>query len=198
MTETKGGGMYKVKHLIAVPAVLAGALVTATTALAFTGPPVANEHFRPPPDIHPATWCGEVAGTAVDTVVEHYMQDANGNIIDNVRFTRLFTATATGKSLLSSASSTERSKGPIDNGDGTISFVTQITGLVLKFQIPNGPVLKAADGEPLRSAGVLILEDVFDAATGDYITTKESFSGPHLAREGVDICGPSVDYLLDP
>ena len=190
--------MYKVKHLIAVPAVLAGALVMATTALAFTGPPVANEQFRPPTEIHPATWCGEVEGTAVDTVVEHYMQDANGNIIDNVRFTRLFTATATGKSLLSSASSTERSTGPIENGDGTISFVTQITGLVLKFQIPNGPVLKAASGEPLRSAGVLILEDVFDAATGDYITTKESFSGPHLAREGVDICGPSVDYLLDP
>ena len=110
----------------------------------------------------------------------------------------LFTATATGKSILSSASSTERSTGPIDNGNGTISFVTQITGLVLKFQIPGGPVLKAANGEPIRSAGVLTLEDVFDAATGDYITTNESFSGPHLGREGVDICGPSVAYLLDP
>jgi hypothetical protein len=88
--------------------------------------------------------------------------------------------------------------GPIDNGNGTISFVTQITGLVLKFQITNGPVLRAANGEPIRSAGDLTLEDVFDAATGDYITTNESFSGPHLAREGVDICGPSVAYLLDP
>ena len=126
------------------------------------------------------------------------MQDASGNIIDNVRFSRLFTATATGKSIVSSASSTERSTGPIDNGDGTISFVTQITGLVLKFQIPDGPVLKAANGEPIRSAGVLIIEDVFDAESGDYITTNESFNGPHLGREGVDICGPSVAYLLDP
>jgi hypothetical protein len=196
-TEQKGGDMYKVKHIFVGLVVMMGALVAATTALAFSGPPVVNEQFRPPPETHPATWCGDVEGTAVDTVVEHYMQDANGNIIDNVRFTRLFTATATGKSLLSLASSTARSTGPIDNGDGTISFVTQITGLVLKFQIPNGPVLKAADGEPLRSAGVLIIEDVFDAATGDYITTNESFSGPHLAREGVDICGPSVAYLLD-
>jgi hypothetical protein len=198
--EQKGGDidMYKVKHTFAILVVLAGALVTAATALGFSGPPVVNDQFRPPPDVHPQTWCGQVEGTAVDTVVEHYMQDANGNIIDNVRFTRLFTATATGKSILSTASTTERSAGPIDNGDGTISFVTQITGLSLKFQIPGGPVLKADNGEPIRSAGVLIIEDVFDAAAGDYITTNETFDGPHLLREGVDICGPSVAYLLDP
>jgi hypothetical protein len=190
--------MHKTKPIVAALVVLASALVAATTAFGFTGPPVVNQQFRPPPDVHPQTWCGQVEGTAVDTVVEHYMQDANGNIIDNVRFTSVFTATATGKSILSSASSTTRSTGPIDNGDGTISFITQITGLVLKFQIPGGPVLKAANGEPIRSAGVLIIEDVFDAATGDYITTIESFNGPHLAREGVDICGPSVAYLLDP
>ncbi len=110
----------------------------------------------------------------------------------------MFTATATGKSIVSSASSTTRSTGPIDNGDGTISFATSITGLVLKFQILNGPVLKASNGEPIRGAGVLTIEDVFDAATGDYITTNESFSGPHPLRKGVDICGLSVAYLLDP
>lgn len=190
--------MYTFKPIFAGLLVLGGAVVAATTALGFTGPPVANQQFRPPPDVHPQTWCGEVEGMATDTVVEHYMQDADGNIIDNARVTRLFTATATGNSILSSASSTERSTGPIDNGDGTISFVTQMTGLVLKFQIPGGPVLKAANGEPIRSAGVLILEDVFDAATGDYITTNETFNGPHLTREGVDICGPSIAYLLGP
>lgn len=190
--------MYKVKPIFAGLVVLTGALVATTTALAFTGPPAVNQQFRPPPDGHPQTWCGQVEGTAVDTVVEHYMQDADGNIVDNVRITSLFTATATGKSIVSSASSTTRSTGPIDNGDGTISFITQFTGLVLKFQIPGGPILKAANGEPIRSAGVLVIEDVFDAATGGYITTIESFSGPHLAREGVDICGPSVASLLDP
>jgi hypothetical protein len=189
--------MYK-KPFFAGLLALAGALVATTTALGFTGPPVANQQFRPPPDVHPETWCGEIEGTAVATVVEHYMQDANGNIIDNVRLTSLFTATATGKSIFSSASATTRSTGPIDNGDGTISFVTQASGLTLKFQIPGGPVLKTANGEPIRSAGVLTIEDVFDAATGDYITTNETFNGPHLLREGVDICGPSVAYLLDP
>ena len=150
--------MFKVKHLFATAAVGVASLVAAASALAWQGPPVANEQFRPPPDVHPATWCGELQGTAVDTIVEHYMQDASGNIIDNVRFTRVFTATATGKSIISSASTTEKSSGPIDNGNGTISFVTAVNGLALKFQIPDGPVLKSADGEPLRSAGVLVFE----------------------------------------
>ena len=175
---------------------MAAVLAIAVPALGSAGPPVVNEHFRPPPFVHPSTWCGTVNGTAVDTVVEHYMEDASGNVIDNVHFTRVFTATATGKSIVSSADGVSKLD-IVDNGDGTISFVSTSIGLVLKFQIPNGPVLKAANGEPIRSAGLLTITDVFDAATGDYITTTESFHGPHLFREGVDICGPSVDYLLD-
>lgn len=189
--------IFSAKHLLATLAVIAASLAAATSALGFTGPPVVNQEFRPPPDIHPETWCGQVDGTAVDTTVEHFMVDAGGNIIDNVRFTEVFTATATGKAIVSSASTMAKSQGPIDNGDGTISFVTAIDGLTLKFQALDGPVLKAADGQPLRSAGVLALEDVFDAATGDYITTTVSFQGPHLNAEGVDICSPSVAYLLD-
>jgi hypothetical protein len=190
--------MFKVKHLFAAVLVTGGALAAAGSALGWQGPPVVNQQFRPPPEIHAATWCGEIQGTAVDTVVEHYMQDASGNILDNVRFTRVFTATATGKSIVSSASTTEKSSGPIDNGDGTTSYFTKINGLALRFQIPNGPVLKEANGEPLRSGGVLIFEDLFDAATGEYITTNVSWDGPHLGAEGADICGPSVAYLLDP
>ena len=188
----------KIKLPSAVIGLVVAGLSTAAAAHPFTGPPVANNHYKFTSDPYAGTWCGQVEGTSVDSVVEHFMQDASGNIVDNVNLTSVFTATATGKSLISSASGTTRSTGPIDNGDGTISFVTNVNGLVLKFQIPNGPVLKSADGEPLRSAGVLRIEDVFDAATGDYITTNESFSGPHLGREGVDICGPSVAYLLDP
>ena len=189
--------MFKVKHLAGV---LAAVVVAAALAAgsAGAGTPVVNDHYRFTSDPYSETSCGQVEGTAVDTVVEHFVQDATGNIIDNVHFTSVFTATATGKSLVSSGSFTTKVSGPIDNGDGTISFVIRSTGLVLKFQIPNGPMLKAANGEPLRSAGVLTIEDVFDAATGDYITTRESFSGPHLLREGVDICGPIVAYLLDP
>jgi hypothetical protein len=186
----------KITLVVALAAAAVAAAVTAGSAGA--AQPVVNDHYQFTSDPYSETWCGQVPGTAVDTVVEHFMQDASGNFIDNVRLVSVFTATATGKSIVSSASSTTKTSGPIDNGNGTISFMTRVTGLVLKFQVPNGPVLKATDGEPIRSAGDLIIEDVFDAATGDYITTNESFTGPHLGREGVDICGPSVDYLLDP
>jgi hypothetical protein len=146
--HAKGGDMsqiFKAKHLLAASVVVAAALTVAGSALGFAGPPVGNQEFRPPPDVHPVTWCGQVEGTAVDTIVEHYMMDAGGNIIDNVRFTRVFTATATGKAIVSSASTTEKSHGPIDNGDGTIRFVTATNGLALKFKALDGSVLKAAD-----------------------------------------------------
>ncbi len=184
----------KITPIVDLAAALAAALAAGSAGAA---QPVVNNHYQFTSDPYSETWCGQVPGAAVDTVVEHFMQDANGNSIDNVHLTSVFTATATGKSIVSSASSTAKTSGPIDNGNGTVSFITRITGLVLKFQTPNGPVLKAANGEPIRSAGDLIIEDVFDAATGDYITTNESFTGPHLGREGVDFCGPSVDYLLD-
>src|SRR6266516_2371938 len=79
----------QVEHLLVALVFVAAALAGATSALGWQGPPVVNEEFRPPPDVHPLTWCGEVQGTAVDTIVEHYMQDASGNIIDRlVRFGR--------------------------------------------------------------------------------------------------------------
>lgn len=188
--------MVKIKLPFAFLGLLVGVLATASVAYAFNGAPAVNDHYKFTSDPSAGSWCGQVDGTSVDTVVEHFMQDASGNIIDNVNVTSVFTATATGKSIISSSSSTARSAGPIDNGDGTISFLTEITGLVLKFQIPNGPVIKASNGQPIRGAGDLTVEDVFDAETGDYITTNESFSGPHPVAQGVDICGPSVAYLL--
>jgi hypothetical protein len=173
----------------------AAALAVGVPTLGLAGQPVVNGHFRFTSDPYPTSWCGAVDGTAVDTVVEHYLQDAGENIVDNVRLTSVFTATASGKSLESSAAFTTRVNGPIDNGDGTISFVADTTGLVLQFRIPNGPVLKDAAGKPLLGAGELTVADIFDAATGDYITTSESWHGPHPLRDGVDICGPSIAYL---
>lgn len=187
--------MPKIKLPFAGLCLLAVALCTGSLAYGFAGPPAVNEHSSFTSDPYATTWCGEVEGRTVDTVVEHFMQDASGNIIDNVNLSSVFTATATGRSIIASASSTTQSTGPTDSGDGTVSFLTDIRGLVLKFQIPNGPVLKASNGEPIRGTGVISIEDVFDAVTGGYITTNESFSGPHPVHDGVDICGPSVAYL---
>ena len=191
--------MHKLRRLLfAVAAVFALSAIAVVPALGVTGPPVVNDliHFADPPGPLD-TWCGSVVGRYSDAGVEHYMQDASGNFIDTLRFTSIFTAEATGKSLEANGTATTRSSGPIDNGDGTVSFVTQFTGLALQFKVPNGPILKDASGKPLLGAGEVTTTDVFDAS-GNYITTIESWHGPHPVRDGVDICGPSIAYLLDP
>jgi hypothetical protein len=189
--------MYGFKRLLIVIVGVA-AFSAAVPLLGLAEAPAVNDHYSFTSDPYSTSWCGVIDGTAVDNIVEHYMQDANGNVVDNVRLTSVFTATASGKSLESSAATTTRVKGPIDNGDGTVSFVANFTGLVLQFKIPNGPVLKDVDGKPLLGAGVLTVTDIFDAETGAYTTTTESWHGPHPVRDGVDICGPSIDYLTDP
>ena len=39
----------------------------------------------------------------------------------------------------------------VDNGDGTVTFSEHTAGLVLRFKILNGPVLKDADGKPIMA-----------------------------------------------
>ena len=187
--------MRKLLALAGLAAVLSLALMASSASAT---QPVIQFHVGPvTSDPYPATWCGVVEGTAVDTVVENYREDASGSFIDNFRVTSVFTATATGKSLESSGAGVVKVE-VIDNGDGTITFVERDAGLALFFKIPNGPILKAADGEPARSAGEISSTATFDVATGDLLSLSESFHGPHLFREGVDVCGPSIAYLMDP
>jgi hypothetical protein len=187
--------MGRLVALTGLAAVLSLALMVSSASAT---QPVIRFHLGPvTSDPFPETWCGVVDGTAVTTVVEEFRQDASGSFIDNVRFTSVFTATATGKSIESSGGGLSKVS-VIDNGDGTITFAGKDAGLALFFKIPGGPLLKAADGEPLRSAGVFNSTETFDIATGDLLSFTSSFHGPHLVAEGVDVCGPSVAYLLDP
>jgi hypothetical protein len=41
----------------------------------------------------------------------------------------------------------------LDNGDGTVTFSELTAGLATTFRIPNGPLLKDANGKPLIGAG---------------------------------------------
>jgi hypothetical protein len=184
--------MFQFKHLLA-GIVVASAVGLAAPAVGSAAPP----QVEPP---HPGMWCGVVPGTFVDTIKSDVERQTGGSTIDHFTESSVFTADQTGRSILSSGASTSKVTGPIDNGDGTFGFITRETGLLLKFQILNGPVFKAANGEPIRSAGSLAFEDVFSSPnpSGDtYITTIDlGFHGPHLNRQGVDICTPTVDYLL--
>jgi hypothetical protein len=171
----------------------AAALAAIVPALGLAAMPIVNEHETFTDGPYPTNFCG-VPGTQVDTVIDHYMEDASGGILDNEIFNGVFTATATGRSLQLSGSGVSRVN-VTDNGDGSVTFAEHDTGLVLQFKIPNGPVLKDADGKPLLGAGILSSTATFDIASGDLLSIDESWHGPHPLRDGVDICGPTIAYL---
>ena len=125
-----------------------------------------------------------------------FRQDASGVFHATESVKGLFTASATGKSLEQAVADVDMGVG-VDNGDGTTTFTEKSAGLVIRFKIPNGPVLKDANGKPLIGAGESSSTETYDAA-GNFISGTFSFHGPHPLAEGVDICGPSVAYLLDP
>jgi hypothetical protein len=62
---------------------------------------------------------------------------------------------------------------PIDNGNGTLTFTETRKGLMEKLKLPNGTVLS-------RDAGLVTINDTFDATTGDFLgTTISPENGPH-------------------
>ena len=79
---------------------------------------------------------------------------------------------ANGKSVIISNAGQVTGTAVVDEAAGTVTFVTTFTGLPEKIQTAQGPVL-------LRDAGVAVVTDVFDLATGDLISSDISFKGPH-------------------
>ena len=133
--------MFKVRYLV-IAVAAASAVGLAVPVVGFAGPP----QTQPPEQ---GAWCGLVPGTFVDTITSDVQRQADGNSIDHATLRSVFTANETGKSIISSASSTTKSTGPIDLGNGTFGFVTKTTGLALKFQVPNG---SSAEGRKRRTA----------------------------------------------
>lgn len=168
------------------------AVAAALPAAALADAPVIFDHGTDVDGPYETTFCG-VPGTQVDEFKFTYREDADGEFIVNEIFAGTFTATATGKSLELHSASTGKIS-PIA-GDGTITFVEHDTGLVIRFKIPNGPVLRDVDGKPILGAGTVSAIAVVDASTGELISLDESVHGPHPLRDGVDICGPAIAYL---
>ena len=184
--------MYKLKGL-AVAVVGVAALAVVVPALVLAGPPVVNDHGSFTDGPYDTNFCG-VPGTETDSVLFHFLQDASGAFVGTEVVKGVFTAAATGKSLELSGANTAKG-GLTDNSDGTATYSERDTGLVLQFKIPNGPVLKDANGKPILGAGILNFSVTFDVASGDVISDSQSWHGPHPLRDGVDICGPAIAYL---
>jgi len=116
--------------------------------------------------------CG-IEGTTVVSGMDNIQVFADGTFKDQFRQNYVFTSTATGKSVLLFVAQQFIGTGPIDNGDGTVTFTSTFKGLPEKLKLPNGTVLS-------RDAGFVTFNDTFDATTGDFLgETISPENGPH-------------------
>jgi len=116
--------------------------------------------------------CG-IDGTSALTVVANVQVFADGTFKLQLNQKDVFTSAATGKSVLLFFAAQQVNAGPIDNGDGTVTFVTTFKGLPEMIKLPNGGVLS-------RDAGFIGFNDTFDATTGQFLgQTVSPQNGPH-------------------
>jgi hypothetical protein len=97
------------------------------------------------------------------------------------QFTSIWTNPASGKSIMLHGAGLQTNGAPIDNGDGTISFVQSSDGTYL---------VKNTSGPPISlSAGMVTTKVTFDATTGALVSVELlRLAGPH---------GPSADSSCD-
>jgi hypothetical protein len=151
------------------------ALAIALPGVGVAAQPVVNEHSSFT-DTFPDEVC-DIPGTSTIEVVDNFKLYADGTFLDTARVRQVFTADSSGKQVqFFSAGQVSGPSDPIDNGDGTITFINTFKGLPEKLSIPNGPTL-------LRDAGnVTISQTFFVEPNGDLtFVSRTVFSekGPH-------------------
>jgi hypothetical protein len=120
----------------------------------------------------PDNVCG-IDGTSTTNVVANAQTFADGTFKFQLNRKDVFTSAATGKSVLLFFAAQQVNAGPIDNGDGTVTFVTTFKGLPEMIKLPNGRVLS-------RDVGFIGFNDTFDATTGNFLgETVSPENGPH-------------------
>jgi hypothetical protein len=123
-------------------------------------------------DTSPGNICG-IDGTIVDSGMDNIQVFADGTFKDQFRENLVFTSSATGKSVELFVAEQFTGKGPIDNGNGTLTFINTFKGMPEKLKLPNGRILS-------RDAGNVSFIIIVDAATGDLISqTTVGEKGPH-------------------
>jgi hypothetical protein len=119
----------------------------------------------------------DIAGTSTIEVIDNFKLYDDGTFMDTARFSQVFTADDSGKQVqIFSAGQVSGPFDPIDNGDGTITFINTFKGLPEKLSILHGPTL-------LRDVGnVTISQTFFVEPNGDLtFVSRTVFSekGPH-------------------
>ncbi|HEV8274587.1 MAG TPA: hypothetical protein VGQ26_02670 [Streptosporangiaceae bacterium] len=153
--------------------VLAGALALTIGASggASAAAPIVNEHTSFT-DTFPDAVC-DIPGTSVVNVVDNFKLYADGTFRDTSRIRQVFTA-ENGKSVvIFSAGQVTGLNDPIQNPDGTVTFINTFKGLPEKLSIAGGPTLS-------RDAGVVTVATTFRPLGDDeFEFVSQSFSGEH-------------------
>ena len=167
----------------------ASLFVLAVPGNATAAPPIEHSHVRIS-DTFPNSYCG-IDGTSVvkgvNTVIR--FPGTFPTFIDNLELTETFTATDSQKSIvLHFANQCTRRTQPIDNGDGTLTFIVSFKGLAEQIRIANGPVLSF-------DAGTITFANTFQANGPFLSSTLVEMHGPHPDADGSIFCDVVVPAL---
>jgi hypothetical protein len=156
---------------LAALTIAAGAGLAGLAGPAHAAAPIVNEHTSST-DTFPDAVC-DIPGTSTINVVDNFKLYADGTFRDTSRFRQVFTA-ENGKSVvIFSAGQVTGPNDPIQNADGTITFINTFKGLPEKLSIAGGPTLS-------RDAGVVTLAQTFrELPNGDLEFISETVSGEH-------------------
>jgi len=160
--------------------VLAGALALTFGAAggAFAAAPVVNEHTNFA-DTFRDKVCG-IRGTSTVRGVDNFKLYADGTFRDTSRARQVFTA-RNGKSVVFfAAGQVTGLNDPIQNADGTITFINTFKGLPEKLSIAGGPTLS-------RDAGKVTIATTFrPLPNGDLQFVSQTVSGEHGPHPDLD------------
>jgi hypothetical protein len=149
------------------------ALTIGASGGASAAAPIENEHTRSTDTIPDDAVC-DIPGTSTINIVDNFKLYADGTFRDTARFRQVFTAAESGKSVvIFSAGQVTGLNDPIQNADGTVTFINTFKGLPEKLSIAGGPTLS-------RDAGVVTVTTTFRPLGDDeFDFVSQTFSGEH-------------------
>jgi hypothetical protein len=177
---------------------LAAAFVFALAPASVDG--AAPQHESGTDGPFPDVVCG-VPGTATVTFNNVFTDLGNDTEFIRGRFSYVFTATATGKSITVKAAGPITTQAVVDETAGTITFTETVAGVPELVKVTGGRVLTRDAGLVTGRVRVFELDPVTGEPTGDALSdTWEFLAGPHPDLEsGFErFCQVVEPYLLDP
>jgi hypothetical protein len=160
--------------------ILAGALTLtiAASSGASAAAPIVNEHSSAT-ETFPDTVCG-IHGTTTVSTVDNFKLYADNTFLDTAVFHTVFTADNGKSVMIFAAVQTSGPADPIQNADGTVTFVTTYKGLPEKLSIPGGPTLSLDAGTATIATTLLPLPN------GDFQFVSMTVTGEHGPHPDLD------------